>query len=153
MGRQIIAKTMILFGKGCPGQQPPGTRALSLCRLPHRSLLVSLPDVECVLEYGVHDAADAERRLDHVGDHLLHCGADTKTTGRVNTKRACVCVCVCASSVVICVLAAGARVDSLTVQSLLEPLDADHVLGELEGLALRLDDELTGGVGKNPAQH
>lgn len=39
-----------------------------------RSLLVALPDVECVLEDGVHDPADAEGRLNDVGNDLLHCG-------------------------------------------------------------------------------
>lgn len=38
-----------------------------------RSLLVAFSDVERVLEDGVHDPADAEGRLDDVGDDLLHC--------------------------------------------------------------------------------
>lgn len=45
-----------------------------------RSLLVALPDVECVLEDGVHDPADAEGRLDDVGNDLLHCGHQTENT-------------------------------------------------------------------------
>ena len=40
----------------------------------HRPLFIPLPDVERVLEDGVHDSPDAKGRLDYVGNNLLHCG-------------------------------------------------------------------------------
>ena len=43
----------------------------------HRPLLVALPGSEGVLQYGVHDSADAKGRLDDVGNNLLHCGRHT----------------------------------------------------------------------------
>lgn len=46
----------------------------ALTEFTDRSLLVAFSDVECVLEDGVHDPADAEGRLDDVGNNLLHCG-------------------------------------------------------------------------------
>lgn len=52
--------------------------ASALTEFTDRSLLVAFSDVECVLEDGVHDPADAEGRLDDVGNNLLHCGWQTK---------------------------------------------------------------------------
>lgn len=51
----------------------------------HRSLLVAFSDVECVLEDGVHDPADAEGGLDDVGNNLLHCRV-AKTEKKKNNK-------------------------------------------------------------------
>lgn len=40
----------------------------------YRPLLVTLSNMECVLEDGVHDPADAEGRLNDIGDNFFHCG-------------------------------------------------------------------------------
>lgn len=48
--------------------------AAALTDFTDRSLLVAFSDVESVLKDGVHDPADAEGRLDDVGNNLLHCG-------------------------------------------------------------------------------
>ena len=53
-----------------PGVNPTIPQKASVS---HRPLLVTFPDVEGVLQDGVHDPPDAEGWLDHVGDHLLHC--------------------------------------------------------------------------------
>lgn len=40
----------------------------------YRSLFIPLPDVECVLEDGVHDPTNAEGRLDDIWNNFFHCG-------------------------------------------------------------------------------
>ena len=45
----------------------------------NRALLVAFTLPEVVLKQGVHDAADAERRLDDAGHHLLDCRNIIKT--------------------------------------------------------------------------
>lgn len=42
----------------------------------YRSLLVTVSNMECVLEDGVHDPADAKGRLDDIGNDFFHCGRE-----------------------------------------------------------------------------
>lgn len=90
-------------------------------------MLVAFSDVERVLEDGVHDPADAEGRLDDVGNDLLHCrGEGGEELNRFPSFPEMFFPKV-----------------KLTVQGLLEPLHTHHVLCELERLARRLDGELS----------
>lgn len=107
-----------------------GRERFRLEGLTDRSLLVAFSDVERVLKDGVHDPADAEGRLDDVGDNLLHCGG-RGGEGQPELHHPPTLARAVPSGV------------KLTVQSLLEALHTHHVLGELEGLALRLDGELS----------
>lgn len=51
-----------------PGKVRLGTRAGA-----HRSLLISLSDVERVLQYGVHDPAQAKGGLNYTRNDFFHC--------------------------------------------------------------------------------
>lgn len=106
----------------------------ALTEFTDRSLLVAFSDVECVLEDGVHDPADAEGRLDDIGNNLLHCGLQIRKKTNKQTKK------LSYPKSVLRVVLSGVK---LTVQSLLESLHTHHVLGELEGLAVGLDSELS----------
>ena len=142
--------------------QVGGVQVMYRWVVPHRPLLVALPDLEGVLQDGVHDPPDAEGRLDHVGDHLLHCNTKTPLLRLLhvgdhllhcNTKTPLLWLLRLLVTMVTTItsyygyygLLAGLLLLLLllTVKSLLEPLDADHVLGQPERLPRRLDGELT----------
>ena len=104
--------------------------SLLVLRHSHRPLFIPLPDVERVLEDGVHDSPDAKGRLDYIGNNLLHCGK-IETVVFPHEKLT-----------VLPQSSEAGSVSPLTVQSFLEPLHADHVFGQFECLACCLEAEL-----------
>lgn len=55
-------------------------------RAAHRSLLISLSDMECVLQYGIHDPAQAKGGLNYTRNNFFHCKRDDNSVTVVSKE-------------------------------------------------------------------